>query len=284
MIDAVVTGAGGFIGQALLHRLRHVEGQTVAERQRQDGDVSEAATWDRLPPAAVVYHLAGRNFVPDSWSDAPGFMATNVVGTERAITYCQRHGAKLVLASAYVYGVPQHLPICEDDTAQPNNPYALSKLMAEQAVEFAADYRGVRASVLRLFNVFGPGQRQEFLIPSILRQVRQEKAIQVMSLTPRRDYVFIDDVVDAFIRAARAEHGFSRFNIASGVSLSVAEVCGAIQDVAGTSWPLRCEGIDRPEEIPDTRASIDHARDVLGWQPRISFHEGIRRMVDRSNS
>jgi nucleoside-diphosphate-sugar epimerase len=284
VIDAVVTGAGGFIGRALVQRLRHVEGQTVAELQREDGDVTEAATWDRLPPAAVVYHLAGRSFVPDSWRDAAGFLTTNVVGTERALAYCQRHGAALVLASAYVYGVPERLPIREDDVARPNNPYALSKLMAEQAAEFATRYRGVRSSVLRLFNVFGPGQREEFLIPSILRQVGHETSIRVMSATPRRDYVFLDDVVDAFVRAAPAAHGFSRFNIGSGVSLSVADVCKVIQDVAGTSWPLRCEGIDRPEEIPDTRASIDHAREVLGWQPHFSFNEGIRRMVDRSNS
>lgn len=283
MIDAVVTGAGGFIGQALLDRLRRVEGLTVAELRRQDGDVVDAATWDRLPPASVLYHLAGRSFVPDSWRDAAGFMITNVVGTERALAYCQRHGAALVLASAYVYGIPERLPIREDDAAHPNNPYALSKLMAEQTVEFATRYRGVRASVLRLFNVFGPGQREEFLIPSILCQVRQEMAIRVMSLAPRRDYVFIDDVVDAFVRAAHVASGFSRFNIGSGVSLSVADVCNAIQNVAGTTWPLRCDEIDRPEEIPDTRADIERARDVLGWQPRFSFHEGIRRMVDRSN-
>ena len=128
MIDAIVTGASGFIGRSLCARLR-ADGQNVLALTSANGDVSSADTWKALPPAKVLYQLAGKSYVPASWTQSPEFMAVNVVGTEHALAYCQQHCSRLVLASAYVYGIPERLPICESDKVAPNNPYALSKRM-----------------------------------------------------------------------------------------------------------------------------------------------------------
>ena len=279
MIDVVLTGAGGFIGRALIERLRS-DGLEVLPLASHGGDIAEAATWERLPPARHVIHLAGRSFVPDSWQNGPAFVRTNVLGTEQALSYCRRHGAGIVLASAYVYGIPERLPIHEDDPVRPSNPYALTKRMAEELCEFAGRVQGVPATVLRLFNVYGPGQREEFLIPSILRQVREGSEVRVLSLSPRRDYVFLADVVDAFARALGPSAGFRCFNIGSGLSYSVREVIDIAQEIAGTSLAVVSESIDRPQEIPDTRADIVRANDLLHWTPRWSFPDGIRHMLN----
>lgn len=277
MIDAVVTGAGGFIGKKLVEKLQATGAQVLPLTSR-DGDVAEAATWAALPPARVLVHLAGRSYVPDSWQDGAGFIRTNVLGTEQALAYCRREGAAMVLASAYVYGIPQRLPIVEEDAPHPNNPYALSKLMAEQLCEFASRYQGVPVTALRIFNVFGAGQRKEFLIPSIIEQVKSSGEIRLLDLTPRRDYIDADDVVEALALAMNTRPGFTRINIGSGISYSVGEIVDIVQSVAGTSLPVVSATTARPQEIPDVQANITRARQLLGWHPQCSFQDGIRKM------
>lgn len=277
MIDAIVTGASGFIGRALCRRLL-ADGVSLLGLDRGDGDVVDTRTWDALPPAKVVIHLAGRSYVPDSWTDSAGFLQSNVLGTENALAYCRCHGARMVYISAYVYGIPESLPIAESHPVKPNNPYALSKYLAEQLCSFAGTYQEVTVTVLRLFNVFGPGQRAEFLIPAIVKQILAGKEIRVLDLNPRRDYVYLDDVVDAITKAADIPKGFHILNVGSGVSLSVGEVIGQIQAAAGTNLPMTSSARERLQEIPDVLADITQAQQILGWEPRWSFQQGVQQL------
>jgi GDP-4-dehydro-6-deoxy-D-mannose reductase len=280
MIDALVTGAGGFIGQALCANLR-TKGWTILPLVRANGDIAATGTWRSLPPTRVVFHLAGRTFIPDSWERSPDFVSANVMGTEHALAYCRAHGARLVLASGYVYGIPQRLPVSETDPAKPNNPYALTKRLSEQLCEFSSMYQGVTTTVLRIFNVFGPGQRTEFLIPKILQQVEAGSEIRLLDLLPRRDYVYLSDVVDAFIKAGDISTGFQVVNIGSGQSLSVADIVDKIQIVAGTRLPVKFDSVERRHEIPDVVADISLANRLLGWQPQLSFEAGISQLLRR---
>lgn len=281
MPDVIVTGAVGFIGRALCKRLAE-EGHDVLALSRDKGDVAEGGFWDDLPPARALVHLAGRSYVPDSWAVPAEYMTANVVGTQRAIEWCRRQGARLVFASAYVYGIPSSLPIRESDSPRPNNPYALSKYMAEQCCEFAAHCQGVDSVVLRLFNVFGRGQRENFLLPTLMRQLAGSE-IRVMDLEPRRDYVYLPDVVDAFVRALDAPSGFHRLNIGVGQSHSVAEIVAALQAEAGTDLPVVSQAEPRPQEIPDVRADIGLAGEVLGWKPGFDLAAGIHDMLKGDN-
>lgn len=280
MTDVVITGASGFIGHAL-HRRLLSDGLAVHAHQRADGDVALQATWDAMPPAKIVVHLAGRSYVPDSWNDGPGFLRSNVIGTEQAMDYCRKHGARMVFISAYVYGIPESLPIAESHAVHPNNPYALTKHLAEQVCQFYGDVHRIPVTILRLFNVFGPGQRDSFLIPSILAQIRSGKEIRVLDLKPRRDYIYIADVLEAICQAMRLQSGMLVLNIGSGRSLAVREVIEQIQRVAGKDLPVISSGQERPQEIPDVRADISLARRTLGWEPRWSFRQGIAELLSK---
>ncbi|WP_064710829.1 NAD-dependent epimerase/dehydratase family protein [Rhizobium bangladeshense] len=281
MVDAIVTGAGGFLGRRLVERLEQARIDVLA-LDRTHGDISEEGMWQELPPARTLFHLAGRTFVPDSWTQGPSFTAANVLGTQHALNWCKRHRAKLIFSSAYVYGVPERLPIHETAPVRPNNPYALSKHLAEQLCEFAATHEQIPVVVLRLFNIYGVGQRPEFLIPTLLNQVRTKQEIQVMDLSPRRDYVFVDDVLSAFAKAMNVSEGYHCINIGSGMSYSVQEIIDILQEAAGTDLPVVSSCAVRRNEIPDVRADITRARDVLGWRPEWDLPAGIRELMKES--
>ena len=278
MTEILITGANGFIGRALVRRLTDA-GRRVFAAGRESGDVSLSATWEKFPSVKHVFHLAGRSYVPDSWNDCAGFMQTNVMGTQNALDYCRRHGAKLTFVSAYLYGVPARLPISETDPVAPNNPYALSKDIAEQLCAFHANHAGQTVTIIRPFNVYGPGQKREFLIPHILEQLRSGADIRLQDLAPKRDYVYLDDVIDALVNAMQVASGYHVFNVGTGVSYSVVEIVQMIQQAAGTNLPVVSASVPRKQEIPDVRADISQAEKLLGWKPRHTFAEGMVKLL-----
>ena len=218
--------------------------------------------------------------MPESWRDPATFIEVNAGGTARIAEFCRERGARMIFVSGYVYGIPESLPIAETAPARPNNPYALSKFLAENLCEFYATYCNIPVTVMRPFNVYGPGQPEAFLISKILRQVVAGDEIEVMDLDPRRDWVYLDDVVDALLAALGHRHdGYNVFNVGSGVSHSVAEVIAAAQDVAQTHLAVRSQRITRPNELLDVVADVAKANRELNWRPRIDLTEGIKRTL-----
>ena len=278
MAKVLVTGAAGFLGRALVPALA-LAGHDVIALRRSDGDVTEAATWTQIPAVDHVFHLAARSYVPESWRDPAGFLHTNVSGTARGLEYSRTNGAHFVFVSGYLYGRPMRLPIHEDDPQEPNNPYAMSKSLAERICAFYATSMNMPVTVIRPFNVYGAGQRPEFLIPTILDQVKHGTGIRVGDLAPRRDYVYLDDIVAALVRTIEHPIRYRVINIGSGISYSVSQVIEIIQAAAGTRLPVVNSEEARANEIPDVQADITQARAMLGWEPRYSFAEGIARLV-----
>ncbi len=282
MTKILVTGAFGFIGSHLVPELRRT-GYEVIELDIESGDVSDESTWLKFPLAEAVIHLAGKSFVPDSWS-APGIVIKhNLMGTICALNYCKNHDARLVFLSSYLYGDPGVLPIPETAPLSPSNPYALSKKLAEEACQFYAENFGVTTTILRPFNVYGPGQPANFLIPSIIRQVLAGDVIKVNDLEPKRDYIYIDDLVQAISKALHFNGKFEVFNIGSGVSHSVAELIKLVQGLKKTNYPLRSQAERRKGEIMDTVADITKAKRKLDWVPRWTLLEGLEEMLNKNS-
>lgn len=278
MTEILVTGAGGFVGQRLVRALAAAEFQVRALTHAY-GDIADPATFSKLSPADHVFHLAARTYVPDSWKYPTAFHRTNVIGTACTIDYCRQHGAALTFVSSYLYGAPDHLPIDEQAPVRIFNPYALSKHLAEQLCAFHAETTGQPVNIVRPFNIYGPGQRDDFLIPKIIAQVRTAQSIKVENLEPRRDYLYVDDFVAGLVATLQSRDGYRVFNFGSGRSLSVREVIDTIQSVAQTNLPVTSEEKVRPNEIADICADTRWARSQLGWHPRTSFADGIRSTV-----
>lgn len=282
MNTCLITGASGFIGKALQTELEN-RGHRVLTLTSEDGDISEKETWENIPYADWVFHLAGKNFVPDSWKSPESFLKTNLLGTQNALDYCNQHRAKLIFASAYLYGAPESMPIDESADIKPNNPYALSKYLCEQLCTFNRQYEKTNVTSLRLFNVYGPGQRRDYLIPTILCQIKNKQSISVENLIPKRDYIYIDDVISAMVVIAAEELSDPVFNVGSGESYSVAEIIRIIQEAAGTNFPVNSENVVRKNEIPEVRADVSLLSGKTGWLPQTTFKSGIEKIILQEN-
>lgn len=280
MKTVLITGSTGFIGRALKERLLG-EGCEILE-MNSDRDVTMPENFLTFECERIdhVFHLAGKTFVPESWTDPALFYRQNVLGTVNALDFCRRHGISLTYVSAYVYGQPEKLPISEDHPVKPNNPYAHSKFLAEKACEFYSSEFGLSIVILRPFNVYGDGQGERFLIPLIIKQAREGKEIRVKELTSRRDWVYIDDLVDALVLSMRQPGGFKVYNIGSGRSKSVKEVIDTVQKIIGNATPVVSESAARKNEIDDTVADITRAAEELDWRPKTSFENGIKKTIE----
>lgn len=275
MSDILVTGSSGFIGKHLVTKLES-EGHKVISINRSSGNIQDSNTWASFPPVDCVIHLAGKSFVPDSWLDPSAFIEGNFSGTINALEFCKKNAAKLIFLSSYLYGNPVELPISESSGIIASNPYGLSKKISEEACNFYAYHMSVDVIVLRLFNVYGPGQSDDFLIPTIFRQINEGKSILIKDVAPKRDYVYIDDVISSIILSVNHREKFSVFNIGSGLSYSVGEIIEIIQRIKGTDLLVKSKNERRQDEIMNTIADISLANKNLGWKPKWSIVEGLR--------
>jgi nucleoside-diphosphate-sugar epimerase len=279
----LVTGASGFIGRHLAIQLETI-GKAVVRVSRTAGvDI----TRDDLPLEGVghVFHAAARIGVVDGWKDPLGYLDVNTFGTARVLEQCRRHGCGMTFIGGYTYGVPQRLPIRESDQPDANNPYALSKYLAEQVCSFYARTYEASVVALRMFNVYGPGQDDSFLIPLIVRQILDPRCseIEVMDLRPSRDYVYVSDAVDGILLSTRAPPG-SAFNLGSGRAYSVEDIIKRASTAAGIHKPYRERGDRRRNEIDRTVADISALHEAAGWFPRVSIDRGLSAVVESMRS
>lgn len=277
-VNCLVTGSKGFIGSKLTMRLKEI-GIEVTEADLSTGiDLSE---WDQLintPPFNFCFHLASRVFIPDSFNDPHAFYSNNINSTLNILELCRIHQARLIFASTYVYGNPVYLPVDEKHPVQPNNPYTHSKIMGEELCKAYHDYFGVKVMILRPFNIFGEGQNLNFLIPSLISQAEKGKIV-LDDASPRRDFLYVDDMVEAYIKAMQTEiESYEVINIGSGKSISVYEVAKLISSEFGNDV-ISVSGKKRMNEVKETLADVTKAKIILGWQPEYDFETAINKMI-----
>jgi nucleoside-diphosphate-sugar epimerase len=277
MSSILVTGASGFVGRSLVRALKEMS-HDVHEYSIEQGDVAHG----RLPEVRTdqVFHLAARSFVPDSWKEPQAFYDVNVLGTVNVLEYCRKHEASLTLISSYVYGRPDSLPISEDHPLRAQNPYGQTKVLAEELCRFYELSFQVPVTIIRPFNLYGPGQPRHFLIPTLVAQALSPESAEIVvnDESPRRDYIFITDLVELLTRVAEDPKP-GAYNAGSGRSYSVAEIVEMINSLVRVPKCLRTRGERRPNEIRDVVADIRKAREAFGWAPMVSMREGLARLI-----
>ncbi|MDA0747656.1 MAG: NAD(P)-dependent oxidoreductase [bacterium] len=268
-----VTGHRGFIGRYLVAALQ----QQGAEVWTPTGDVCLEDTWSGR--FDFLFHLAAA--MPGRFADEPGAgFAVNVDGTLKALEACKLQGARLILTSTCgIYSPAATGAISESSPVDPQTPYAQSKLMAEMLCRSYATHFGVSSTILRVFNVYGAGQKSEFLIPYLVESALENREAVVYNPASARDFVHVSDAVEALLCAAAQSKPFEIFNIGQGQPHSVQDVLETIEHILDRPilW-RRSEG--RPDPQPAVYADSTYAASGLGWRPEKSLERGLRDMIE----
>lgn len=302
----LVTGAGGFIASHLVERLVQVGASVRALVRYQSmgswgwldrssvrdqidvvaGDVTDRdCVYEAMQDVDVVFHLAALIAIPYSYHAPESYVHTNIVGTLNVLQAVRARGiARLVHTStSEVYGTACYSPIDELHPLQGQSPYSASKIGADKLAEAFNLSFDVPVVTVRPFNTFGPRQSARAVVPTIITQCLVGETVRLGSLHPERDLNYVSNVVEGFLKAATVPIALGKtINLGSGYAISIEELATLIARLIGRSIVIESDQRRiRPvgSEVDRLLADNSRARDLLGWEPRVSLEQGLKDTI-----
>ena len=252
-----------------------------------EGDIRDAgfigSVFEKCAPDAVI-HLAASAGVRPSIEDPMLYVTTNVVGTANILEAMAKSGVKRLCfaSSSSVYGNNKKVPFSESDSVDnPISPYAATKKSGELLCHTYYSLYGIGIACLRFFTVYGPRQRPDLAINKFTRLMLAGKPIPVFGDgTTRRDYTYIDDIVDGIVRALdwTKNDRYDIFNLGENNTVTLSRMIGSIERALGKRAEIIAMD-EQPGDVKQTWADVEKSRKVLGYEPRMDFDEGISRFV-----
>ena len=294
----LITGGAGFIGSSIAaelaenHELTILDSLTGTTRDRiptnaefVKGDIRDRSTVEAASAETdCIFHQAALVSVDASIADPTESHAINATGTLNVLEAARSHNTRVVLASsAAIYGHPESTPIPESHSKEPTSPYGLDKLACDHYARLYHELYDLDAVALRYFNVYGPGQTggdYAGVISIFLEQALADEPITVHGDGEQtRDFVFIDDVVQANLLAAETDHVGEAYNVGTGESISIRELAELIVDVTDSDSDI-VHTDARTGDIEHSRADISKAESKLDYEPTIPIEDGLERTVE----
>ncbi|CAM3853553.1 NAD-dependent epimerase/dehydratase family protein [Aquirufa aurantiipilula] len=280
----LVSGSNGFIGKNLCQALSRRNYQVIQIPSSSEFDLCDITNVENLPDVDIIIHLAAKSYIPESFKKPSIFYQNNVLSTLNLLEKSRKNQSKFIFISSYVYGIPQYLPIDEKHQRSALNPYTQSKVICEDLCHAYSRDFGLNSVILRPFNVYGPNQLSSFLLPSIISQLNNEE-IFLQDSRPKRDYIFIDDLVEAILLSVDLEkEGCNSYNVGSGSSYSVSELVDMLIHISKSTAKIRYANIERKGEVLNTIADIKKINSDLGWFPLVDLHEGLIRTFNSTKN
>ncbi len=307
--QVLVTGAGGFIASHLVERLASEGAQVRAfTRYNSRNDVGmlrlipqdvfsklEVIGGDLRDVEAVraavrgvdtVFHLGALIAIPYSYVHPREVIETNVMGTVNVLMAARDFDIRRVVhtSTSEVYGTAQYTPIDEEHPLQGQSPYSASKIGADKIAE--SFYRSFEVPVvtLRPFNTYGPRQSTRAVIPTVITQALTSDEVKLGSLDPSRDFTFVRDTVNGFVCVAEADHVLGEeINLGNDNTIRIGDLAEKIFSIIGKSPKVITDAQRiRPDksEVMKLWASNQKAKEMIGWEPRVSLDEGLRLTVE----
>lgn len=299
-MKCLVTGAAGFLGSHLCetlvaggHTVIGVDNLSSGKRHNLDslignsnfkfifGDIVKKNGIEKLFPFDWVFHLAGKADLIPSITNPGEYHEVNVNGTLAMLQLCRLYPCKkfIYAASSTCYGIPEIYPTPENAPLKPEHPYGLTKKVGEDYVLHWSKVYKIPALSLRLFNVYGPRARTTgtygAMFGVFLAQLANDKPLTVVGDgKQKRDFTHVEDVVRAFVMAAKSTHSGEAINIGSGLPRSVNDIAGLLKPSGIVRIPKR------PGEPDVTWANNSKAHRLLHWEPQIDIEEGVIQMKE----
>ena len=305
-----MTGGGGFIGSHLVERLvnagsevtvflhynsrgdvgllKHADSGIQRKIKIKYGDLKDPhAVSEAIKENDVVFHLGALIGIPYSYLNPRDVVETNVLGTLNVLMGAKEAKVRRIVhtSTSEVYGTAKTHKIREDHPLQGQSPYSASKIGADKLVEsFVTSYR-LPVVTIRPFNTYGPRQSMRAVIPIVIAQACFNDEIHVGSLEPVRDFTYVQDTIDAFLLSATIEGIEGRvFNLGTDQEISIKEIVEKVLQLTGcSSKPIRIdEKRIRPKnsEVFRLRSDNTQAKEILRWEPKTSFEEGLKKTID----
>ncbi len=306
--SVLVTGAGGFVGSHLTEKLASSGCSVrafVRYNSRNDWGMIEAIpqkTADRIEIVAgdlrdseavrlatkdvdVVFHLGALIAIPYSYYHPRETIETNIMGTLNVLNAAKDAGVEKVVhtSTSEVYGTAQYVPIDEKHPLQGQSPYSASKIGADKIAESYFRSFGLPVGVIRPFNTYGPRQSARAVIPNIIIQAQKEKKVSLGSLHPTRDYTYVKDLADAFVKFAESDKTPGKVvNVGSNFEISIGELAEKIIKLMGKKTEIVQEKQRiRPQDSEVERLWCDNsqAKKLLGWRPETTLDAGLAETI-----
>ncbi|HWQ43175.1 MAG TPA: SDR family NAD(P)-dependent oxidoreductase [Desulfosporosinus sp.] len=306
--QVLVTGAGGFIGSHLTEalvkagakvrvfirynsrdgrgNLEDLEPSILEQIEIIAGDLRDADVIERsVKGCDSVFHLGALVGIPYSYKNPREVVETNIMGTFNILTAARDHGVNRIVhtSTSEVYGSARYVPIDEAHPLQGQSPYSASKIGADMLAEsFYASFE-LPVVTIRPFNCYGPRQSARAIIPTLITQALAREEIRLGNTDARRDFTFVTDTAEAFMKAAQTPGAVGKvINVGSGQEISIGQLARIIIDsIQSTAKIVVDEARIRPIRSEVNRLLADNrlAKETLGWEPRVSLEDGVKRTV-----
>ena len=290
--SVIVTGASGFIGLNLVKVLsklganvmvidRILPSEKIPNVQYEWGDLRHL---DKIYEADFLIHLAAITNAGFAERYPIDTYEVNVLGTVNLMNHVKIRKRVLFPSTALTYEASS-TPISEEDPTDLSSTYALSKNMGEQVIKFHCERMNVGYTIVRFFNIYGPGQMPMYIVPQVLSQIRENNHIEVRNGSVMRDLLFVEDCIDAVLKLAVTSNAHDNvFNIGSGHIVSITDVAKAAILASGNN----SVGITDLEETiayspTAIMADIDKVLATIDWFPKTTLKDGLKKMWDAMN-
>ncbi len=294
----LITGATGFVGPYLVRELLDREARVKVllkdsagnlrglENQitMVQGNILDNGSLHRaMEDVEMVFHLAAVSNVDYASTHPKETFETNATGTLNLLEEARQNEVEkfVYFSSSHVYGVPEYLPIDEQHPINPREPYAVSKAAAEMLVNTYSLNYGLKSAIIRPFNMYGAGQSEGFIIPSIIKQANEKETVELGNLTPTRDFLYISDAINGIL--AIAESGEGAYNLGSGSETSIKEVVETVISIINPDKryvSIQSRRRSKAIDIPRMCADVSKLKE-LGWSHAVSLKEGLAKTIRR---